>query len=78
MTSLSSHISPHRLVTTCRDASRAQTLNFFTAYVSSIDATLVIDRKAIARNYLTGWFAIDVAGSIPFEVRRCTHWDGTY
>jgi len=43
-------------------------INFSTAYVRTIDATLVVDRVSIRKNYLTGWFPIDMAGSIPFEL----------
>ena len=32
-------------------------LNFNTAYVRAFDATLITNKKAIARNYLSGWFA---------------------
>ena len=43
-------------------------LNFFTAHVRDIDATLVTDRQEIARIYLSGWFPIDAAGSVPWEL----------
>jgi hypothetical protein len=43
-------------------------LNFLTAYVRDSDATLVTDRSLITRNYLGGWFSIDAAGSVPWEI----------
>ena len=43
-------------------------LNFFTGHVREIDATLVTDRREIARIYLSGWFPIDAAGSVPWEL----------
>jgi len=41
-------------------------LNFHTAYIR-YDSTLVISKSMITRNYLTTWFPIDAAGSIPWE-----------
>ena len=45
-------------------------LNFFTGYVRDIDATLVVDKRMIAANYLRGWFAVDAAGASSLS-RRC-------
>ena len=42
-------------------------LNFRTAYVTP-QATLVVDRKGIAKNYAQKWLPIDVIGSIPWEI----------
>ena len=41
-------------------------LNFRTAYIEH--AELVVDRKRIVRKYLSKWFAIDLIGSIPWEI----------
>ena len=41
-------------------------LNFRTAFVRN--SALVYERKAIARHYLTSWFAVDAASSVPFEM----------
>jgi CRP-like cAMP-binding protein len=43
-------------------------LNFFTGYVREVDATLVTDKRQIARHYLAGWFWIDAPGSVPWEI----------
>ena len=40
-------------------------LNFNTAYLDG--SHYIINRSLIARNYLMGWFWIDLASSIPFE-----------
>ena len=40
-------------------------LNFNTAYLDG--SHYIIHRSLIARNYLMGWFWIDLASSIPFE-----------
>ena len=40
-------------------------LNFNTAYLDG--SHFIVDRSLIARNYLMGWFWIDLASSIPFE-----------
>ena len=42
-------------------------LNFHTAYVSHGNF-LVVDKPSITKHYLTSWFAVDVASSIPWEV----------
>lgn len=42
-------------------------LNFHTAFVSHGNV-LIVDKPAITKNYLTTWFAVDVASSIPWEV----------
>jgi hypothetical protein len=41
-------------------------LNFRTAYYNS-DGELVVDPKSIAKQYLGGWFCLDIASSVPFE-----------
>ena len=43
-------------------------MNFFTGYVRDLDATLITDHRLIASNYLRGWFAIDLAGSVPWTI----------
>lgn len=42
-------------------------LNFFTALPNKYDGTPITDRKIIANSYLKGWFAIDLASSLPIE-----------
>ena len=41
-------------------------INFRTAYV--VDAELIVSRSMIVRRYLSRWFAIDFAASIPWEI----------
>ena len=41
-------------------------LNFRTAYVQS--SFLVVDRRAIRRNYVRHWLMVDAASSVPWEV----------
>ena len=41
-------------------------LNFRTAVVA--DAVLIVDKKQIARHYMSKWFPIDLAGSLPWEI----------
>ena len=41
-------------------------LTFFTAYEEK--GTLVINRHMIAKNYLKGWFMLDVITTIPFQL----------
>jgi len=42
-------------------------LIFNTAFYDE-DLILIKDRKSIAKNYLTGWFTIDILAIIPFDV----------
>ncbi|KAG6396383.1 hypothetical protein SASPL_142531 [Salvia splendens] len=42
-------------------------LTFFVAYMDSTTQLLVLDRKKIAKRYLSTWFIMDVASTIPFE-----------
>ncbi|CAG9334939.1 unnamed protein product [Blepharisma stoltei] len=42
-------------------------LNFNTAYYKK-DGAFITDRKMIIWHYLTGWFVIDLAASVPFEM----------
>ena len=42
-------------------------VNFFSAYYDN-EFIIVEDRKQIARDYLTGWFTIDILAIIPFEI----------
>ena len=41
-------------------------INFFSAYLDN-DGKLVTDQKKITKNYLTGWFLIDVIGILPLQ-----------
>ena len=43
-------------------------LNFNTGIVNKNTATLITDKRTIARMYAFGWFPIDAAGSIPWEI----------
>lgn len=42
-------------------------LTFFVAYIESTTHLLVRDSKKIARRYVSTWFLMDVASTIPFE-----------
>jgi hypothetical protein len=42
-------------------------LTFSTTFQSSTKSEEVFDRKAIAANYLGGWFFIDLVSIIPFD-----------
>jgi CRP-like cAMP-binding protein len=42
-------------------------VNFHTAFVTK-DAVLEINKSVIAKHYLTTWFPVDAAGSIPWEL----------
>jgi hypothetical protein len=42
-------------------------LNFFTAYFDS-HHNLILDRKLLARKYMTGWFYIDFISIIPLNL----------
>ncbi|KAL6517728.1 hypothetical protein OROMI_033429 [Orobanche minor] len=42
-------------------------LTFFVAYIDSTTQLLVRDSRKIAKRYLTSWFVMDVASTIPFE-----------
>ncbi|GMI88187.1 potassium transport 2/3 [Hibiscus trionum] len=42
-------------------------LTFFTAYIDSTTHLLVRDHKMIAKRYLSTWFIMDLASTIPFE-----------
>ncbi|KAL8535985.1 hypothetical protein ACS0TY_011575 [Phlomoides rotata] len=42
-------------------------LTFFVAYIDSTTQLLVLDSKMIAKRYLSTWFIMDVASTIPFE-----------
>ncbi|EEF32836.1 Potassium channel AKT2/3, putative [Ricinus communis] len=42
-------------------------LTFFVAYIDSRTQLMVRDRKKIATRYLSTWFLMDVASTIPFE-----------
>lgn len=41
-------------------------LNFFTAYYDE-NENLELDKKKIAKNYITSWFIIDVISTIPLQ-----------
>ena len=41
-------------------------MNFFSAYID-YEGKLVTDSKKIIRNYLTGWFVIDIVGILPLQ-----------
>ncbi|KAI5593417.1 hypothetical protein BDE02_03G014000 [Populus trichocarpa] len=43
-------------------------LTFFVAYIDSRTQLLVRDRRKIARRYLSTWFLMDVASTVPFEL----------
>eukprot|EP00937_MAST-01D_sp_MAST-1D-sp2_P000608 g608.t1 len=43
-------------------------LNFHTGYVDPHTTDIVLDLHKIRRHYLTGWFLIDTAGSVPVEI----------
>ncbi|KAE8698654.1 Potassium channel AKT2 [Hibiscus syriacus] len=42
-------------------------LTFFAAYIDSTTHLLVRDRKKIAKRYLSTWFIMDMASTIPFD-----------
>lgn len=42
-------------------------MSFFTAYYDA-DYDLIIDRRQIFMRYLTGWFLVDAAASVPFQL----------
>ena len=42
-------------------------VSFNAAYYDE-EMALIVDRKKISHNYLTGWFAIDVLAIMPFDV----------
>ncbi|KAK8568112.1 hypothetical protein V6N12_006676 [Hibiscus sabdariffa] len=42
-------------------------MTFFVAYIDSTTQLLVRDRKKIAKRYLSTWFIMDLASTIPFE-----------
>lgn len=42
-------------------------VNFFSAYFDS-SGELIVDRKTIILNYLTGWFLIDLMPIFPFDL----------
>ncbi|CAI9103835.1 OLC1v1002406C1 [Oldenlandia corymbosa var. corymbosa] len=52
-------------------------LTFFVAYIDPITHLLVLDRSKIAKRYISTWFVMDVASTIPFETLgwlfRTTH-----
>ena len=41
-------------------------LNFLTAYFDNED-NLIVDKKKIVINYLTGWFLLDLLSTLPFD-----------
>ncbi|XP_027113168.2 potassium channel AKT2/3 [Coffea arabica] len=43
-------------------------LTFFVAYIDPRTQLLVLDSKKIAKRYLSTWFLMDVASTIPFEM----------
>ncbi|KAK4740980.1 hypothetical protein SAY87_024568 [Trapa incisa] len=45
-------------------------LTFFVAYIDRRTQLLVHDRRRIATRYLSSWFLMDVASTIPFEMIR--------
>jgi hypothetical protein len=42
-------------------------LCFLTSYTNSYHKTEIVSHKAIAKNYMTGWFTIDLVSVIPFD-----------
>lgn len=42
-------------------------INFHTAYLDNEAETWVTDKRLIARNYMSCWFWIDVAATVPFD-----------
>jgi len=42
-------------------------LTFFTALHNVETDQLIVDKKRIARNYLSGWFWIDLVSILPFD-----------
>ena len=42
-------------------------INFVTGYVSP-KGEIVLERKAIVRNYLSTWFVMDLIASVPYEI----------
>ncbi|KAI3445629.1 hypothetical protein Pfo_002294 [Paulownia fortunei] len=42
-------------------------LTFFVAYIDSTTQLLVLDSTKIAKRYLSTWFVMDVASTVPFE-----------
>lgn len=42
-------------------------LNFNTAYIDRDTEKLVVRRRAIAKQYLRGWFWVDILATIPFD-----------
>ena len=43
-------------------------INFNTAVINERDATLILDKRKIARHYASSWLLIDVAASVPWEL----------
>lgn len=43
-------------------------LNFFTTLYDEEKLVEIIDRKIIAKSYLSGWFLIDFLSIVPFEI----------
>ena len=43
-------------------------LTFFTATQENKISPVILDKRALARNYLQGWFMIDVFTTIPFQI----------
>ena len=48
-------------------------VNFFTAYELPITKKLETNLKAIALNYMSGWFLIDLAATFPFQLVIPSH-----
>ncbi|XP_026455197.1 potassium channel AKT2/3-like [Papaver somniferum] len=46
-------------------------LTFFVAYIDPRTQLLVREPKKIAKRYLTSWFVLDVASTVPFETLGC-------
>lgn len=42
-------------------------VTFQTPFINRIANVLIVDRVAITKNYLSSWFLIDLAASVPFE-----------
>jgi hypothetical protein len=42
-------------------------INFFSAYENNA-GTIISNRRKICKNYLTGWFVLDVVSSFPFDL----------
>lgn len=42
-------------------------LTFFSALHNVENNQLIVDKKRIAKNYLSGWFTIDLVSIMPFD-----------